>query len=60
MDGRPTKVRRANQIFRAVYATAGQHEIRFDYQQRSLLPGLIISVLTLVTLIALSLSKFAI
>jgi hypothetical protein len=50
VDGRPAPLWRANQIFRAVYAEAGRHEIRFDYRQHGLFGGLIISLLTLGTL----------
>jgi hypothetical protein len=46
-------VLRANQIFRAVYAGAGLHEIRFDYRQRGLWLGVIISLLACVTLAGL-------
>jgi hypothetical protein len=53
LDGRPAPVFRANQIFRAVYAGAGVHEIRFEYHQRGFRLGMIISLLTLVTLAAL-------
>ncbi len=55
LDGRPAPVLRANQIFRAVYAEAGAHEIRFAYRQRGLRPGLIISLLTVAGLLVLSL-----
>ena len=50
LDGRPAPILRANQIFRAVYAGAGEHEIRFDYRQRGLRLGVAISLLTAVTL----------
>ena len=53
LDGHPAPVLRANQIFRAVYAGAGLHEIRFDYRQRGLRLGIVISLATLATLIAL-------
>jgi hypothetical protein len=53
VDGREVRVLRANQLFRAVYADAGQHEIRFYYHQRGLMAGLIISLLTLGTLAGL-------
>ena len=53
LDGRPASVLRANQIFRAVYAGAGLHEVRFDYHQRGLRLGVIISILTLATLAVL-------
>jgi hypothetical protein len=59
IDGREAPVLRANQLFRAVYAGAGQHQIRFDYHQQGLLPGLVISLLTLAALIALWLSHWA-
>jgi hypothetical protein len=45
LDGRPAPVLRANQAFRAVYAGAGLHEIRFCYHQRGFHLGIIISVL---------------
>jgi len=50
LDGLPAPMLRANQIFRAVYAGAGLHEIRFDYRQRGFRLGVIISFLTLGTL----------
>ena len=53
VDGRPAPVLRANQIFRAVYAGAGLHEIRFTYRQRGLRLGVIISLLTLAMLAVL-------
>jgi hypothetical protein len=53
LDGRPAPVFRANQIFRAVYAGAGLHEIRFEYRQRGLRLGMIISLLTLAALTVL-------
>jgi uncharacterized membrane protein YfhO len=57
LDGRPAPVLRANQIFRAVYAGAGSHQLRFDYRQRGLRPGLIISLVTFATLIMLGISR---
>ena len=59
IDGREVPVLRANQLFRAVYAGAGQHQIRLQYHQQGLLPGLVISLLTLAALIALWLSRWA-
>ncbi|HMD84845.1 MAG TPA: hypothetical protein VKO18_09105 [Terriglobia bacterium] len=53
LDGRPASVFRANQIFRAVYAGAGLHEIRFNYRQLGLRVGVVISLLTLTALVAL-------
>ncbi len=57
IDGHPATVWRANQIFRAVYADAGRHEIRYDYHQRGLRAGLVISLLTLATMVVLAFSK---
>lgn len=50
VDGRETPVLRANQLFRAVYTPAGAHRLRFYYHQSGLLPGAIISALTLMLL----------
>ncbi len=47
LDGREVPVLRADQLFRAVYAPAGQHEVRFFYHQRGLKAGLVISLSTL-------------
>lgn len=60
LDGHPASVLRANQIFRAVYAGVGLHEIRFAYRQRGFRLGVIISFLTLVTLAVLYFSKIEI
>ncbi len=48
LDGREVPVLRADQLFRAVYAPAGQHEVRFYYQQRGLRTGVVTSLCTLV------------
>jgi hypothetical protein len=53
LDGHPAPVLRANQIFRAVYAGAGPHDIRFEYRQRGFRLGMIISLLTAATLAVL-------
>ncbi|MBZ5565633.1 MAG: YfhO family protein, partial [Acidobacteriia bacterium] len=50
LDGREVPVLRANQIFRAVYAPVGRHDVRFYYRQRGLKAGLVISLSTLVLL----------
>jgi len=46
VDGREVRVWRANQLFRAVYVEAGQHEICFYYRQRGLKVGLVVSLVT--------------
>jgi hypothetical protein len=50
VDGRDTPILRANHLFRAVRADAGQHEIRFFYRQRGLRAGSLISLGTLAAL----------
>ncbi len=47
VDGREAPVLRANQLFRAVRVAEGNHEIRFYYHQRGLLPGLVLSLAAL-------------
>jgi hypothetical protein len=53
VDGRSTPVLRANQIFRAVYASAGKHTIEFYYRQGGLRTGLILSLAALAVLVIL-------
>ncbi len=43
LDGHDVPVLRANHVFRAVRAPAGQHEVRFVYRQHGLRPGIILS-----------------
>jgi hypothetical protein len=57
VDGRPVRVLRANQLFRAVYAGAGEHQILFEYRQAGLTTGLAISLVTLISLLLLSFFK---
>ena len=44
LDGRRVRMQRANRAFLAVYAPAGQHEIRLRYLPRSFVIGRTISV----------------
>jgi uncharacterized membrane protein YfhO len=53
IDGNPAPIFRANQIFRAVYSREGSHSIRFFYRQRGLKGGMLVSLLTILGLIAL-------
>jgi uncharacterized membrane protein YfhO len=53
LDGRAVPVIRANQIFRAVYADAGHHDIRYEYHQKGFHLGIIISLLTAAALVGL-------
>ena len=50
LDGREVPILRANQLFRAVRADAGRHEIRFIYCQRGLRAGALLSLGTLIFL----------
>lgn len=47
VDGVDTPIYRANLNFRAVQVDAGSHEVRFDYQPSWLLPGALVSVISL-------------
>jgi hypothetical protein len=60
LDGREVHVFRANQIFRAVYAEAGDHQIRYEYRQRGLGAGAAISLLTALALAGLCFTKIEI
>lgn len=47
VDGVETPIYRANLNFRAIQVDAGPHEVRFDYQPSWLLPGALVSVVSL-------------
>jgi Bacterial membrane protein YfhO len=47
LDGRPAPVLVANHMFRAVEVSAGSHRIVFEYHQRGLEPGAVLSLITL-------------
>jgi hypothetical protein len=53
VDGVQTEVYRADYAFRAVYLTAGQHEVEFVYTPRSFGLGLVISLLAALCIILL-------
>jgi hypothetical protein len=55
LDGRETKVFRANQLFRAIYAEPGHHHVVFYFQQAGLLAGMLVSSAALLASICLSL-----
>jgi hypothetical protein len=44
IDGRPTKVLRANHALRAVAVPAGSHEVRFEFRSRSIALGAVVSL----------------
>ena len=56
VDGRAVHVLRANQLFRAVYAGAGKHDIEFYYRQGGLKMGLTLSLVGLAGLVILYLA----
>ena len=58
VDGVPSRIVRANALYRAVALPAGRHVIRFSYRPRDLGAGLIISGMTAVLLMsALAMSR---
>jgi hypothetical protein len=54
VDGEPAAILRADYAFRAVAVQAGPHRVTMTFQPRSWLAGLGISVLTVLTLLALA------
>lgn len=52
LDGRPAPVLVANHMFRAVEVTAGSHQIVFEFHQRGLEAGVVVSSLSLLALLA--------
>lgn len=57
IDGRVTKIYRANYAFRAVSVPAGKHTIRFVYQPLWYKLGRVVTMLTLVVIVSLFLIK---
>jgi uncharacterized membrane protein YfhO len=55
VDGAQTEIYRADYVFRAVYLTAGSHEVKFAYQPDSFRCGVWISVLALAAALVMSL-----
>lgn len=53
VNGKETKIFRANFAFRAIAVPKGEHEIKFIYQPKSFFDGLRISVLSLAALLLL-------
>lgn len=55
IDGKPTKVYRANYNFRAVIVPEGDHQIDFIYQPKSFMIGLFLSITATIFLLLFSL-----
>ena len=53
VDGKETKIYRANYTFRAIILSKGNHIIKFNYQPESLKTGVIISLISLFALVLL-------
>lgn len=53
VDGKREKLHRANYVFRAVYVPAGKHKIVFKYISTPFNSGKIISIITLIGVIAI-------
>ncbi len=58
VDGKETKIFKANHFFRAVVSPKGNHRIEFRYEPWSFRLGIIISTFTLVCVVAISLVLF--
>ncbi len=52
IDGKPAKILRGDGLFRAVWTSAGVHQIEFHFWPRLLLPGAAISLATLAVVAA--------
>jgi len=52
IDGVPAEIRIANEAFRAIAFPAGAHTIEFRYQPRAVLIGLIVSLASLIVIVA--------
>lgn len=57
VDGKETKIYRANYTFRAITVPQGKHDIKFEYQPESLKTGIMISIFSLITLLTIYLIK---
>jgi len=53
VDGVPTTIYPANGLFRTVFVPAGSHQVRFDYTPRALYRGLAVTLVTILTALAL-------
>jgi hypothetical protein len=53
VDGEPTPIYRANVLFRAVQVSAGEHTVVFDYSPYWLVPGALVSAVSLLILLLL-------
>ena len=53
IDGKKTEVRRANHTMRAVVIPAGSHEVMFSYEPQSVRLGIMITIISILTLAAL-------
>lgn len=51
VDGEPTKIRRANHAFIAIYVPRGVHEVHLNYWPRSFTTGRAISAFTILLLV---------
>jgi uncharacterized membrane protein YfhO len=53
IDGEPTPIYRANLMFRAVQVSAGEHAVAFEYHPDWLVPGALVSTVSLILLLFL-------
>ena len=52
LDGAPTEILRANYLFRAVHIPSGEHEVTFTYASPALRYGKLITIVTILGLLA--------
>jgi hypothetical protein len=58
IDGKETKILRANHFYRAVVLPKGEHQVEFRYEPLSFTLGLLISALTLTSIVVVSFALF--
>jgi len=51
LDGKPVEIKKAYGIFKAVYIPQGQHKVKFHFKSKSILIGLIFSIISLLIII---------
>ena len=59
VDGERTEIYRTNYVFRGVFLSAGQHEVKFSYRPSSFRAGVIISALSIGVVGAMLLADWA-
>lgn len=58
VDGKETKIYKANGLFRAIYLTKGQHYVKFYYSHTLLYLGLAVSLVTIFSILLFAFTSF--